>query len=137
MGVLEAQPSSLARVVVVVFFFLLLAFLFFFFFFFFWWPLGLVAGLFGTSSVHHSAANLRPYLDTNAELARTLGLSLAPAFTTSGHRGTGAAESVRLRDEVMAAACPSSPTQSQLPLYRKLERKVAIDSAHAIRTPNF
>ncbi len=29
--------------------------------------------LFGTSSVRHSAANLRPYLDTNAELARAPG----------------------------------------------------------------
>ncbi len=95
-------------------FFLLLAFCFFVFL----WLLGLVAGLFGTCSVRHSAANLGPYLDTNAELARTLGLSLAPAFTASGHRGTGAAESVRLRDEVMAAAWPlglASPTQSQLP----------------------
>ncbi len=64
--------------------------------------------LFGTSSVRHSAANLRLYLDTNAELAKTLGLSLAPAFTASGHRGTGAAESVCLRDEVMAASCPSA-----------------------------
>ncbi len=72
--VLEAQPSSLAshihrmvkdednhlenkgsRV--------------FFFLFFFGWPLGLVAGLFGTSSVCHSATNLRLYLVTNAERA--------------------------------------------------------------------
>ncbi len=67
-----------------------------------------MAGLFGNCSVHHSAANLGPYLDTNAELASTLGLSLAPAFTASGHRGTGAAESVCLRDEVMTAACPSA-----------------------------
>ncbi len=136
-GCSRLSPPAWLGLLLLFFFFCCLLSFFFFFFFFFWWPLGLVAGLFGTSSVHHSAANLRPYLDTNAELARTLGLSLAPAFTTSGHRGTGAAESVRLRDEVMAAACPSSPTQSQLPLYRKLERKVAIDSAHAIRTPNF